>query len=378
MDTLLDDTLHNHEPVILIVDDIPRNLQVLGSILGENGYSVNVASSGQGALDSIAAQVPDLLLLDIQMPDIDGIEVCKRLQNDPQTSSIPVIFLTARTETDDIVRGFESGAVDYITKPFFFTELLARVRTHLKIKRYSDIITAQNQHLQQLHEEKNEFLGTITHDIANPLTSLQVTAELLERKSTSLNPEQIVQYARDLRLATSQIASLSNNLLNMSALESGTLRLDSEPVDLITLLQDSITKYRVQAEAKTIIINLEIQAEQPLTFNTDRTLLFRIIDNLLSNALKYSPHGTTVELRVTSGASLQISVADEGPGIQPGEQHLLFTRFARIDTHPTAGESSTGLGLFIVHRLTQLLHGTITYQNRPGGGSVFILELPLV
>lgn len=377
MDKSSEDSVQNYEPLILIVDDIPRNLQVLGSILGENGYSVNVASSGQGALDSIATQIPDLLLLDIQMPDIDGIEVCKRLQNDPQTASIPVIFLTARTETDDIVKGFESGAVDYITKPFFFTELLARVRTHLKIKRYSDIITTQNHSLQQLHKEKNDFLGAITHDITNPLTSIQVVAELLERKSTSINPEQIVVYARDLRLAANQIAGLSSNLLHLYTLERSAFHLEIQPVDIAMLIQEVIKKYHPQAEVKKITINLETQAEAVQIAHTDRTILFRILDNLLSNALKYSPQGKEVTIRIVCGTTLYITVSDEGQGIQPEEQHLLFTQFAHINTHPTAGEPSTGLGLFIVYRLTQLLNGAITYKNRQSGGSEFILELPL-
>lgn len=377
MDTTLHDTIQTNEPLILIVDDIPRNLQVLGSILGENGYSVNVASNGQGALDSIATQVPDLLLLDIQMPDIDGIEVCKRLQSDPHTASIPIIFLTARTETDDIVRGFESGAVDYITKPFFFTELLARVRTHLKIKKYSDIITSQNQNLQRLHQEKNELLGIITHDITNPITRLQAVSELLERKSASLTPEQIAVYAQDLHLATNQIMGLNNNLLSMYALDSGTLKLEIQPVDINEIVREIIEKYRLQAEVKNITVNLDIQGVQSPAIHTDRMMLTRIMDNLFSNALHYSPQGKTIHLLITCDKTLRIAVIDEGSGITDEEQRVLFIQFAPINTFPTVDEPSTGLGLFIVHRLTQLLNGTISYINRSVGGSEFIFELPL-
>ncbi len=365
----------NREPLILIVDDIPRNLQVLGSILGENGYSVNVASNGKGALDSVAAQMPDLILLDVQMPDIDGIEVCKQLQSDPQTAHIPVIFLTARTDTEDIVRGFEAGAVDYITKPFFFAELLARVRTHLKIKQYSDIITEQNQHLQAFDQEREEFLGIIAHDLKNPLSNIHLLAELLERKRADITPAQLKTYADDLNLATDRMVCLIDNLLNLHALDTGNFTFSVEPVDVVPIVVNIVEEYRLHANNKHI--TLAVNAPATAIAQTDHTAFTQVLDNLVSNAIKYSPDGAEVNVTVSAlPSAVSIAVQDKGAGIASEEQSLLFTKFVRLSTKPTGGESSTGLGLSIVKRLTEAMDGTVRCESTVGKGSIFTIEFP--
>jgi signal transduction histidine kinase len=375
----------DREPLILIVDDIPRNLQVLGSILGDNGYSVNVASNGQGALDVISAQPPDLILLDVQMPDIDGMEICKRLKADPATSAIPVMFLTARTETDDIVRGFETGAVDYITKPFVATELLARVRTHLKIKQYSDLISSQNQSLQALSNEKSELLSVVAHDLKSPLTNVHLIAEMFERKSDVITPERIREYADDLRQSSDRMLALINNILNIHAIETGNYPLSIDRVDATPLVERAVSEYHLQAKRKQIAIELALLPD--IALYADPMALLQVLTNLLSNAIKYSPQQTTIRVRMeigeqksTEGASklARIFVQDEGPGISVEDQQRLFQKFARLAARPTGGESSTGLGLSIVKRLAEAMGGDVRCESTLGKGTTFWVEIPVM
>ena len=159
--------------LILVVDDISKNLQVVGTLLRKEGYRIVPATSGAQALERVRAETPDLILLDLMMPDMDGLEVCRRLKADPSTLSIPVIFLTASNEMEHLVQGFEVGAVDYVTKPFNPPELLARVRTHLELKHARDTIVRYGQELSLLNEEKNEFMGIAAHDLRSPLGTIQ-------------------------------------------------------------------------------------------------------------------------------------------------------------------------------------------------------------
>lgn len=376
------------EPLILIVDDIPRNLQVLGSILSESGYSVSVASSGQGALDAIGAQIPDLILLDVQMPDIDGLDVCRRLKAEKKTADIPIIFLTARIEAEDIVQGFEAGAVDYITKPFVATELLARVRTHLRVKQYHDLIASQNQHLQALNAEKSELLSVVAHDLKSPLTNVQLLADILDRKSETLTPERIREYADDLRQSSDRMLALINNILNIHSIETGNFTLAIDRTSVNYVIEQIVSEYRLQAQKKSIAIEYAA-VNANLAVYADPMAFAQIVANLVSNAIKYSPPQTIVSLSVQmvkhqgSNASsgdgvsmVQVAVRDEGPGLSDDDQQRLFTKFARLSSKPTGGESSTGLGLSIVKRLALAMGGDVFCQSALGQGSTFSVVLP--
>lgn len=181
---------NEQESLILIVDDIPRNVQVLGSILSENGYGVSVAANGLSALEAVQAQMPDLILLDVQMPDMDGFEACKRLKENPATAHIPVIFLTARTEIDDVVKGFEVGAVDYITKPFISLELLARVRTHLRLQNAISLLAERNS-----NGNSNGAVASVQHATHTPLSRIRALAGELHTQAPTLQPQDIQRFA---------------------------------------------------------------------------------------------------------------------------------------------------------------------------------------
>jgi two-component system, sensor histidine kinase and response regulator len=361
---------HTDEALILIVDDIARNLQVLGSILSENGFGVSVASSGQGALDAIATQTPDVILLDIQMPDMDGFEVCRRLKLMPTTSAIPVIFLTARTETEDIVRGFELGAVDYITKPFISQELLARVRMHLHLVR-------QNKHLVELNKVKDEFLGIAAHDLRNPLSKIQFIAERMSYKAQTFTPDLIREASADIAHTVSGMMELVNNLLDVNAIEQGHLKPELNPIEIDHIIEHIVRDYEARAEKKHIALKYESDAEIP-TVLSDEVAIVQIADNLISNALKYSPFGKTVTVRLKrENNMIALEVEDAGPGISEDDQKKMFQKFARLSAQPTGGEHTIGLGLSIVKKLVESIHATIAVHSVLGKGTTFAVRFPL-
>ena len=369
MNTTVHDT-HADEALILIVDDIARNLQVLGSILSENGFGVSVASSGQGALDAIQEQKPDVMLLDIQMPDMDGFEVCRRLKEDPKTRHIPVIFLTARTETDDIVRGFESGAVDYITKPFISQELLARVRTHLHLVR-------QNKRLVDLNKEKDEFLGIAAHDLRNPLSKIQFIAEKMSYKADSFTPDLIKEASADIAHTVTGMMELVSNLLDVNAIEQGHLRTELNPIEMEHIIEHIVRDYEARANKKNITLRYEAETPLPLVM-ADEVAIVQIFDNLLSNAIKYSPFGKPITVRVRKdGNAAALEVEDAGPGISDDDQKKMFQKFARLTAQPTGGEHTIGLGLSIVKKLVDSIHATIAVRSALGQGTTFIVRVPL-
>lgn len=360
----------NDEALILIVDDIARNLQVLGSILSESGFGVSVASSGQGALEAIREQKPDVILLDIQMPDMDGFEVCRLLKADPKTHQIPVIFLTARTETDDIVRGFELGAVDYITKPFISQELLARVRTHLQMVR-------QTRRLLDLHKEKDEFLGIAAHDLRNPLSKIQFIADKMSYKADTFTPDLIKEASADIAHTVLGMMELVSNLLDVNAIEQGHLRTELNPIEIEHIIEHIVLDYEARAAKKKITLNYSADTALPLIL-ADEVAIVQIFDNLLSNAIKYSPFGKPVMIRLRKDSNtVVLEIEDNGPGISEDDQKKMFQKFARLTAQPTGGEHTIGLGLSIVKKLVESIKASIQVHSVLGKGTIFTVRFTL-
>ncbi|MEQ8167904.1 MAG: response regulator, partial [Candidatus Eremiobacterota bacterium] len=242
-------------PLILIVDDTRVNLQLLGKILMKVNYELAIANSGYEALDMLREIKPDLILLDIMMPGIDGYDVCKTLKSSPETKDIPVIFLTARSEKEDIVTGFEMGAVDYVTKPFNSSELLARVKTHLELKHARDLLAKQNEKLKQLNDLKNEFLGMAAHDLRNPIGSITTTLSyILEYIGSNLTEKQ-VKFLRNIEKAGKYMNVLLYDLLDLTAIESGKLTLKLMEEDYISFVKENIVLNQMLADKKAITID---------------------------------------------------------------------------------------------------------------------------
>ena len=352
---------------ILVVDDISKNLQLVGTTLRNEGYHVMPATSGIQALERAQAQPPDLILLDLMMPEMDGLEACRRLKANPALKAIPVIFLTASNEMEHLVNGFEVGAVDYITKPFNTPELLARVRTHLELKH-------ARERLREMNDEKNEFMGIAAHDLRSPLNAIQGYAEMV-LEDTSIGDEnaELVQKIHD---ATTRMAGMVQNLLDANRIERGEMRLNLVPTELTAIVASVVEGQRAGATAKQQTLLLE-HDPVPITVTVDAGVMVQVVENLVSNAVKYSPPGKRIQVWVRRiGGAVRCHVQDEGPGLTAEDQQKLFGKFARLTAKPTGGEQSTGLGLSIVKRLVEAMHGRVWCESEPGHGATFLVELP--
>lgn len=354
---------------ILVVDDISKNLQVVGTILRNEGYHVMPATSGLQALERVSAQPPDLILLDLMMPEMDGLEVCSRLKAEPLTRQIPVIFLTASNEMEHLMKGFEAGAVDYITKPFNAPELLARVRTHLELKH-------ARERLREMNEEKNEFMGIAAHDLRNPLSAIQGYAEMIIEDAQSLAHRDLEGNGQRIREAAKRMTEMVQNFLDANRIERGELKLNMAISDLSPLLQSVLESQSPHATAKGQMIQLELPPTPTLAL-ADVSITLQVFENLVSNAVKYSPPGKKIFVRLKAEAGVvRFEVEDQGPGLSKEDQKKLFGKFARLSAKPTGGEHSTGLGLSIVKRLVEAMNGKVWCESELGMGAKFIVTIP--
>ncbi|MEQ8221222.1 MAG: hybrid sensor histidine kinase/response regulator [Candidatus Eremiobacterota bacterium] len=364
-------------PLILIVDDTRVNLQLLGKILMKVNYELAIANSGYEAMDMVKEVKPDLILLDVMMPGIDGYDVCKALKSSPDTKDIPVIFLTAKSEKEDIVTGFDVGAVDYVTKPFNSAELLARVKTHLELKYARDLLAKQNEKLKQLNDLKNEFLGMAAHDLRNPIGSITTTLSyILEYLGSNLTEKQL-KFLRNIEKSGTYMNVLLNDLLDLTAIESGKLTLKLTEEDYINFLKENISLNQMLADKKAITIDLNYE-DNISYINFDRDKITQVMNNLISNAVKFSHGDTRITVDIKRGEDCIITgVIDQGQGIPEKELPYIFKEFHRSTVKATDGEKSTGLGLAITKKIIEGHGGKIGVESKVMEGSRFYFTLPL-
>jgi len=362
------------ESVILVVDDVLQNIQVVVTMLREAGYSIMPATSGMAALQRVENKRPDLILLDLMMPDMDGLEVCRRLKAEPATADIPIIFLTASNEMNHLVQGLEAGAVDYVTKPFNPPELLARVRTHLELKHSRDMIVRYSEQLAHLNSEKNEFMGIAAHDLRSPLNAVQGYVEMMQEEP-AMEPAERAELLGRVHDAARRMAEMVQNLLDTNRIERGEMRLQLVPTELGPLLASVVGTQRPRAAAKQQTIHLKNEASAVIV-PVDPNVMVQVLENLVSNAVKYSPPGKNIFVRLKQApAEVRIEVQDEGPGLSAEDQKKLFGKFARLSAKPTGGEHATGLGLSIVKRMVEAMNGRVWCESQPGQGATFIVAL---
>jgi two-component system, sensor histidine kinase and response regulator len=352
-------------PSILVVDDQPQNVRVVGQLLAQVGYEIIPVLSGAEAIARASDDPPDLVLLDMLMPGMSGVEVLSALQKIPAVEDVPVIFLTADIERDSLTRAFGAGAVDYITKPFVPEELLVRVRTHIELKQSRDA-------LRKIAAEKQQVAETVAHDLRNYFANIMFAAEVL--RDSGADEEQKKRLIDSILTSSdSGLLFLQSFLEDQSALAQGNL---AEPLPALDLLQHAVDLLSRQAQIKAI--RVQIEATETLTLLGHRAAATHVLQNLLSNALKYSPANTDVLLTASKlGTRGRVCVMDRGPGISKIDQTHLFERYVRLSAQPTQGESSTGLGLALARQRARTIGGDIWYEDRDGGGAAFTFELPL-
>ncbi|MBD2666153.1 response regulator receiver sensor signal transduction histidine kinase [Richelia sinica FACHB-800] len=365
---------------ILIVDDTPNNLHLLSSMLEEQGYEVRCANSGAMALIAVSTEHPDIILLDINMPDMNGYEVCQRLKNDQQTQDIPVIFLSALSETIDKVKAFRLGGVDYVTKPFQLEEVLARIETQLNLRWMQlELQQAKAQAIKALEQEqelnrlKSEFVSMISHDFRTPLTTIQGFAGLLQCGVQSLSPEVINRYIDKINNAVDHLLNLLDEILLIGSMEVGKMQHNPVEVNLKNFCTDLIDSLQCgvgnQHQLRFTCQQSSTQAE------IDITLLQQILNNLLSNAIKYSPTDSQITLELDCQPEIAIfRVRDKGIGIPLENQPHLFTAFYRC--HNVGKIKGTGLGLAIVKKCVEVHQGNIFLDSTEGLGTIVTVSLP--
>ena len=352
--------------VILVVDDEPSGAEALSVLLQDAGYDTVLAGSGVEALARAAEVPPDLVLLDVRMPDMDGFETCERLHRMPGLADIPVIFLTGSSERKAIERGFASGARDYVTKPFLLEELLARVRTHADLKLSRD-------RLGQMLKDREEITRVVAHDLKNPLTCILFAAEFLKRPSQK--PERQAELTAEIVENTRSALDFIQRFLARGAEGERLRQFSARRTDLLELARHAARVQRTAAEARGVAIEVDGIAAEAMV---DPEMTRNVLLNLLAHAIQYSPAGSTIEVvvsRMPTGFA-QCRVMDRGPGVPEDKRDRLFTRFLSVAKASERSEYSSGLGLAIAkHDVTQM-GGYLWYEAREGGGSIFGFDLP--
>ena len=353
---------------ILIVDDEQMARDIIEGFLYREGYNLAFATNGQEVLTSLEQAVPDVILMDVMMPEMDGFEVCLRLKSDKRWRHIPVILVTALGSTDDIVRGFEAGADDFLQKPVNDQELRARVRSMLRIKKQYD-------ELQATMNMREDLVRMIMHDMRTPLTTIIGFSELLLLKKI-LVPE-AVDTINKIRAQAQELNTFVDDMLIVAKMESGRLNLNRILVDVNKLVQSVEENHQIIAQSKSIQLQVKLPRETK-NLLLDTYLFHRVLDNLLSNALKFSPEGSTVTLQVeypeVSPPQLRIQVFDEGPGVSEPDRELIFDKFEVLSLKQQ-GVAQVGLGLAFCKMVVEAHNGRIFVEANKPEGSVFVVEI---
>jgi len=361
-------------PNILVVDDTPANLLLLTGMLTQSGYKVTAVSAGKLALQTAKHDPPDLILLDVMMPEMNGYEVCKRLKTDEQLAEIPVIFISALDDTMDKVKAFQVGGVDYITKPFQLREVQARVATHLELHRQSHLLQESYEQLCRLEELRDNLVHMIVHDMRTPLTSIKGFLQLLDTVEGQTMSEDGREYVTIATEATDNLIELINSLLDVSKMEAGEMTLDLGECNLVDIIRGVMSKVESLRENRQFTLEAP---EEPMTVLGDAGLLARIIQNLLGNALKFTPDGGCISVGLESDErSVRVYIRDSGPGIPHESLERIFEKFGQVTPRQNQQQYSTGLGLTFCKLAVEAHGGSIGVDSEVGKGSTFWFVIP--
>lgn len=380
---------------ILIVDDNPKNRAICEEIFEED-FDLIHAEDGTTALELIRERNPDVVLLDVMMPGINGYEVCQRMKADTETGHIPVIIVSAKGQTDEIIEGFDSRADDYIVKPFVNSELRARVRATLRLKEAQDELQQANrklhEHTRKL-EEANErlkeldrikagFTAMLVHDLRSPLSVVQVTLQMLESDALVAQSE-YQTLIRESLASCNELFELTSDLMEIFRSETTTMVLSLTRIGLQRLVEEPFRQATVLAKKKDISLELRLPEESPI-IRADSYKLQRALTNLLSNAVKFTPRGGTISMLVDvrhpevgeeASPEVLIEVIDSGDGIPPHDLPFIFDPYYQANTQNSG--MGSGLGLAIVKRIIAAHGGEVSVKSKLGQGSCFAIRLPL-
>ncbi|ELS31802.1 MULTISPECIES: hybrid sensor histidine kinase/response regulator [Pseudanabaena] len=357
------------KPVILVIDDEPANFDVIEILLFKDGYELHHQDNGADAIASLDRINPDIILLDVMMPDMDGIEVCQQIKSDRQWQHIPIIIVTALADKEDLARCLDAGADDFISKPINSTELRARVISMLRIK-------SQYDRLQETMLLREEMMQTIVHDLRNPLIGILLGCDSLRGLEL---PDRATRRIDQISKAIEQMRLLIDDILTIGRIEANKLILNRTKIDMTDLTKTVLAGFAPIAQRKQIAIVSEF-TDEPTYISGDLYLIRRVLDNLIDNALKFSPQKSSVTIKVGCLPKnpdrqdlIKIQVIDEGVGISSHQKQVIFEKYEVGNI--VLGVSQIGLGLSFCKMTLEAHQGSISVTNNQPQGSIFTIFL---
>lgn len=363
---------------LLIVDDVMSNVLLLKVLLTNEKFAIATASNGRQALEQVEKENPDLVLLDVMMPDLSGFEVAQRLKANPATKDIPIIFLTALNSTADIVKGFQAGASDFISKPFNKEELITRVYHQISLVAARRIIVSKTEELQRTIAGRDKLYSVIAHDLRSPMGSIKMVLNML---ILNLPAEKIGNEMHELltmaNQTTEDVFSLLDNLLKWTKSQIGKMTVINQDIDLVEVVESVTEIFNMVAGLKKITIRIH-KPERRMYVNADIDMLKTVARNLLSNAIKFSSEGSEVQVEMKEvGGMAVVSIMDHGCGIsEEGQQKLLHTD-THFSTFGTNNEEGSGLGLLLCQDFVVKNGGKLWFTSQERKGSTFCFSVPL-
>ena len=362
------------QDTIMVVDNTPANLKLLQDMLQSKGYRVLASPNGKMALHAATKSQPDLILLDIDMPEMDGFEVCRRLKANEATKDIPVLFISALTETADKVKAFAVGGVDYVSKPFQFEEVSARVETHLELRRQKRELQQSYNKLRELETQRDGLVHMIVHDLRSPLA---VVLGNLEMAQADTLPENAAFSVSAALSSTEMVIEMVSAILDISKMEAGQMTLDYSVVDMSNLVRETMRMVAPLQSHRSLTLTPPGEQE---ALSCDANLIRRILQNLIVNAIKFTDKQKgviTISMEKASANTVRVSVADNGPGVPPEYCEKVFDKFYQVSARKQGQGRSTGLGLTFCKLAVEAHGGRIGLESDEGKGSTFWFELPL-
>lgn len=357
---------------ILIVDDNTNNLQVLGTLLRDNEYKISLAKDGMSALRVLQNVRPNLILLDIMMPGMDGYTLCTEIKKQDHLSDIPIIFITAKIENEDILRGYEMGAVDYILKPFDKNVLLARVQNHLEIARSRKIIEEQKNKLEDMVAMRDKMFSIIAHDLRGPISNLKMYYDLSKQMPEAIEINDML----DIVGKSSESAfDLLNNLLHWARLQCDNQSVKPETLNLHRVIDEKAIHFGLNLNAKGIKILNSVHAD--FTITADSTMIQTVLRNLIANAIKFTPQKGQIEIGASKEKGrITFWVKDSGIGLSQEAISKILNPNEIYTTYGTNNEKGSGIGLQLCIDFLAAADGSLSIESEEGKGTTFFVEIP--
>lgn len=377
MEDILQSKINRSDYKILIVDDVVSNVLLLKILLTNEKFQVLTANNGKVCIDVAKRMHPDLILLDVMMPELNGFDTAVILKQDEEVKDIPIIFLTALHNTQDLVKGFKCGASDFLTKPFNKEELLMRVMHQISLVAARRLIQKQYEELKATINNRDKMYSVIAHDLRSPMASIRMTLNLLVNV---LSPDVIGQEMFELidnaNKETEETHDLLDNLLKWTKSQTGALHVAFQNFELNDVLPGVIDIFKMIAESKHITLNLDLGTEN-LDVHADKDMFNTIIRNFMSNAIKFSHEGSSIDISVSHVDDFaKISIRDHGVGISPERIETLFS--AGTSTAGTRNEEGSGLGLQLCKDFAVKIGGDVMVESVQGEGSTFSVLIPII